>query len=1539
MKKPLRSVVTCLLLLASTINVLAEDKPNIEVDILTKENLVAWCIVPFDAAKRTPEQRAAMLAELGLKRCAYDWRAEHVPTFEREILAYKKHNIEFFAFWGIHEGAFRLFKKHDIKPQIWYMMPQPISGISQAESVRHTLAKILPVVERTKAAGCQLGLYNHGGWAGEPENLVAICRQLKKLGHDHVGIVYNFHHAHDQIENWATAFALVKPHLLCLNINGMNAKAQPKILGIGKGQHELNMIKVVKESGYNGPIGILDHRNELDSRDSLNENLLGLNWVRAELEKPGSGGPLPSNPKPSNPTPSEPKPGSKTSTQAGVLLPNQKSMREPPFTVEVKATLTQANQYNILVASDTKQSSAHWELFTMSGSGRLTAYIPGAQPDHVRSEAFVCDSKPHVLAMTCVKDRVRLFVDGKVVADQPIQRKPKGIVAPGPLAIGRLVEGQFTHQGRIAWVRISQGVRQPHSDLSSIPSRDEQTLGQWTFGSASNSDSLTTPDPKKLTTTTPAPSLSMLDKTSILENAKQHGSAVRGAQIFASPQVACISCHQIHETGGRIGPALTELADRRNPDHILNSLLAPKQEVDKAYRNWTVITLDGKTRTGYIKERDADAIMLLDPPSGNTSRIAHSEIDELVEGSTLMPNNLMASMSTQQVFDMVRFLMDLRKDGPNFDALLKANHQHTHTPIDFAHSRDPIDPTRWPNHRDPVNQDRVYDFYTKQADFFRQQTPPPMMVAAFAGLDGGDQGHWGNQNEQTWKDNRWNDTELSSVQAGVFKGSGKPVARAVCVRLSDNPNLSACYDPDHQAYTAVWNDGFVQFSSVRYGFMDGLNPVGKLQPLPESASHAAFRNHLPKSLRTKSIRYRGYHRHGIHTLFSYQIGDVEYLDSAWTKDGQFHREVAPAASHSLRHMKSGSPTQWPQTIKTDITPGSQRPYAVDDIGLPLNNPWNALLFCSGHDFLPDGSALVCTMQGDVWHVSGLETGRSHGGTAIWKRFASGLHQPLGLIVADDGIFVQCRDQLTRLVDLNGDQEADFYECYSNAFQTSAAGHDYVCGLQRDSDGNFYTASGNQGLIRISADGQIVDVVATGFRNPDGIGMTPDGFLTVPVSEGGWTPASAINEVRIPTSHSPIHSQDLPPHFGFHGPRNNEPPELPLAYLPRGIDNSSGGQVTAESVRFGPLAGQLLHLSFGTGSWFLVLRDEVNGQRQGAVIPLTGDFPSGVHRGRFRTSDGQLYVSGMKGWGTYTPGDGCFQRVRFTGDLCQIPTGFHVHENGIMVDFAHALDAEVASRLTGQFAQCWNYRYSGAYGSPEFSASHPGVVGHDVLPIVGAHIQHDGKSVFLEIPDLQPCSQLHLRLHVNEEATEVLSPHPSGTGHELFITVHALDQPWTAIPNYVHRPKTIAAHPMLRDLAGDSERQPNPWTAPIEGARTVRIETGKNLTFATPEFTVEAHQAVRFTLSNPDVVPHNWVLVQPDSLKTVGELGNQMIADPAAFARQYVPDSDQVIAHTDIVNPDTEQTIYFRAPSQPGRYPFLCTFPGHWMVMNGTMIVK
>ncbi len=122
-------------------------------------------------------------------------------------------------------------------------------------------------------------------------------------------------------------------------------------------------------------------------------------------------------------------------------------------------------------------------------------------------------------------------------------------------------------------------------------------------------------------------------------------------------------------------------------------------------------------------------------------------------------------------------------------------------------------------------------------------------------------------------------------------------------------------------------------------------------------------------------------------------------------------------------------------------------------------------------------------------------------------------------------------------------------------------------------------------------------------------------------------------------------------------------------------------------------------------------------------------------------------------------------------------------------------------------------------------------------------------------------------------------------------------------------------------------------------RTVTIEVDKNLSYKVRSFEARAGEAIEVLLINPDAVPHNWALVKPGTLAKVGDLVNKIIAEPDAASRHYIPHSSDVLFYTDIVGPQEQFSIRFRAPKTPGRYPYLCTFPGHWMVMNGEMIVK
>ena len=267
-----------------------------QMSLFDRKNIVAWCIVPFDNMKRSPEQRAEMVQKLGITKVAYDWRAEHVPEFEQEILEYQKHGIEFFAFWGMHDDAFKLFEKYNLHPQLWIMMSD--KGVTQDEKVKNAAAALLPTLDKAKTLGSKVGLYNHGGWAGEPENMVAVCEYLRK-NHavENVGIVYNQHHGHSHVDRFAEALAAMKPYLLCLNLDGMMRDGENrgmKIQPFGQGELDLSMLKIIADSDYRGPIGIIGHTQD-DVELRLQDNLDGLEWLVPQLD--GKSGGMKPNPR------------------------------------------------------------------------------------------------------------------------------------------------------------------------------------------------------------------------------------------------------------------------------------------------------------------------------------------------------------------------------------------------------------------------------------------------------------------------------------------------------------------------------------------------------------------------------------------------------------------------------------------------------------------------------------------------------------------------------------------------------------------------------------------------------------------------------------------------------------------------------------------------------------------------------------------------------------------------------------------------------------------------------------------------------------------------------------------------------------------------------------------------------------------------------------------------------------------------------------------------------------------------------------------
>ncbi len=477
--------------------------------------------------------------------------------------------------------------------------------------------------------------------------------------------------------------------------------------------------------------------------------------------------------------------------------------------------------------------------------------------------------------------------------------------------------------------------------------------------------------------------------------------------------------------------------------------------------------------------------------------------------------------------------------------------------------------------------------------------------------------------------------------------------------------------------------------------------------------------------------------------------------------------MEPSSLENLEKLCAGGAARWTNVIVTEGTLGTgSGEYLLDILRPPVPNPWNSKTFFSAFDFFPDGQAAISTFHGDVWIVSGIDETLQK---VTWRRFATGLAQPLGLKVVKGLIYVIGRDQITRLHDLDKNGEADFFENFNNDVIATENYHEFCLDLQTDAEGNFYfgkaapvplnVKSPHQGcLLKVSQDGLKMEILATGFRAPNGIAIGPNGEITASDNQGHWVPASKLNWI----------TKD-----GFYGvipaaQRASKPSEFnrPMCWLPTSVDSSSSGQVWVTSDKWGPFKNHLLLLSYGKCTLFHVMHEKVNGQVQAAMTAFPLKFNSGVTRARFNPVDGQLYVSGLRGWQTSGLDDGGFYRVRYSGRPVHMPLEFHASHNGVSITFTTPLDKSSATNPENYDIEQWNYKWSEEYGSPEYSVANPNARIHDRVAVKAIQLSADQKTVALAIPGIRPVDQIRIRFKLTAADATLIQ-------QQLFCTIHAL----------------------------------------------------------------------------------------------------------------------------------------------------------------------
>ena len=437
-------------------------------------------------------------------------------------------------------------------------------------------------------------------------------------------------------------------------------------------------------------------------------------------------------------------------------------------------------------------------------------------------------------------------------------------------------------------------------------------------------------------------------------------------------------------------------------------------------------------------------------------------------------------------------------------------------------------------------------------------------------------------------------------------------------------------------------------------------------------------------------------------------------------------------------------------LVTRIVPGLEDgPFAVDVLTTPppAENPWQSWMRTSGFDYFEGGqSAAVCTWNGDVWIVDGLDQSE---GVLQWQRVASGLFQPLGLRIVDGKIYVGCRDMIALLHDQDGDREADYVEVFNNDHQVTEHFHEFAMGLQTDKEGNFYYAKSARHalpavvphhgtLLRVSKDGSRTDILATGFRAANGVCLNPDGSFIVTDQEGHWNPKNRINWVKG-TGREDFYGNM----FGYHSITDSSDSAMtpPLCWITNGFDRSPAELLwVPEDSAWKSLRGSLLNLSYGFGKIYVVPHEKVRGQVQGGMCQLPfQQFPTGVMRGRFHPVNGQLYACGMFAWAGNQRQPGGFYRIRATGKPAHVPIGLTAASRTVKVTFSEALDRESAEKVDAWTVEAWDLKRTRKYGSRHYNQR-----GWEVRKaVLGA----DGRTVTLTIPELAPTWGMSIRCRI------------------------------------------------------------------------------------------------------------------------------------------------------------------------------------------------
>ena len=651
-------------------------------------------------------------------------------------------------------------------------------------------------------------------------------------------------------------------------------------------------------------------------------------------------------------------------------------------------------------------------------------------------------------------------------------------------------------------------------------------------------------------------------------------------------------------------------------------------------------------------------------------------------------------------------------------------------------------------------------------------------------------------------------------------------------------------------------------------------------------------------------------------------------------------------------------------------------YVIETVSIPED----VVLEVGGLALLPSGDLAAATRRGEVWII---ENPNGWGSSPpYFRRFARGLHEPLGLAFHDGALYAAQRGELTRLDDTDGDGQADEYDTVFD-WKVSGNYHEYSFGpVVRDNGSMIVTLNlGSVGqmaslakwrgwMLEISPDGD-VQPLATGMRSPAGLQVLSNGDIFYAENQGDWIGSGWLTHVEKgdfvghpeglrwagePGSPLALTPSDIPdtgePMFEV----ARRIPELktPAVWLPHGIIGVSSSGILEDTTggAFGPFAGQLFVGDQGHSKIFRVALERIDGVYQGAVFPFREGFQSGVLR-MIWDREGGMYV-GMtsRGWDATGGESYGLQRVRWSGMTPFEAKSVHAAPDGFEITFTLPIDSASAADAGSYDVTSFTYHYHSTYGSP--------VIDRMKHTVRAVELEEGDHGVRIAIDSLREGYIYELKMTGLRSQEEEPLLHDTG-----YFTLNRIPQGERLAVGHVGAPPApdgraeSAASTIDDPPATHHEADPSPTPTasgsddepPAErGAKrvttmpagwsqpdaTITIGTQPGLRYDLEAFTVSAGARVELAFRNDDDMLHNLLVVLPGTADRVAMEAIQLGLEGAE--RGYVPESGDVLFHTALLQPGTSESIYFTAPTQPGEYTFVCTFPGHAMTMRGIMTV-